>query len=392
MVWSRAFSVDISTNTLMKPRSWHYWISLLLFLAVIPALRSQHLPLKFDWITLGISYWFLLSAQSIFAAVILSLIGLPRTQVLEPFVARYRKNPLRIVPLLFYFAILAWVTTWVAALVLTVDAIALLELFSRQSGQELRQAAGAVLAPAAYLFVGFLMVLAYNCAIVSVRFNFATDPALAAIDRWLLHGHSVSDLAHWAVQVFPLSFFQGLEFIYFGMFPQIGAALILIALCDGRIRALQFIGTILVSYYLALAIFYVWPAQGPYYLCPGHFSRFPATLQCYKLQKTIIRDALALWRHELISRISTDYFIALPCMHIVQPMIVLWFLRRWRRIVIALAAYDVLLVAAILMLEMHYVIDIVVGLLVAAVAILFANGGFGPTESQVGLPVQVPSP
>jgi len=384
--------VDISTNTLMKPRSWHYWISLLLFLALIPALRSQHLPLKFDWITLGISYWFLLSAQSIFAAVILSLIGLPRTQVLEPFVARYRKNPLRIVPLLFYFAILAWVTTWVAALVLTIDAIALLELFNRQSGQELRQAAGAVLAPAAYLFVGFLMVLAYNYAIVSVRFNFATDPALAAIDRWLLHGHSVSDLAHWAVQVFPLSFFQGLEFIYFGMFPQIGAALILIALCDGRIRALQFIGTILLSYYLALAIFYVWPAQGPYYLCSGHFSRFPATLQCYKLQKTIIRDALALWRHEPISRISTDYFIALPCMHIVQPMIVMWFLRRWRRIVIALAAYDVLLVAAILMLEMHYVIDIVVGLLVAAIAILFGNGGFGPTESRAGLPVQVPSP
>src|ERR1700692_4507137 len=125
MVWSRAFSVDISTNTLMKPRSWHYWISLLLFLGVIPALRSQHLPLKFDWITLGISYWFLLSAQSIFAAVILSLLGLPRIQVLEPLVARYRKNPLRIVPLLFYFAILAWVTTWVAALVLTVDAIAL---------------------------------------------------------------------------------------------------------------------------------------------------------------------------------------------------------------------------------------------------------------------------
>jgi len=392
MVWFRSFSVDISTNTLMKPRSWHYWISLLLFLALIPVLRSQHLPPKFDWITLGISYWFLLSAQSIFAAVILSLIGLPWTQVLGPFVARYRKNPLRIVPLFFYFAILLWVTTWAAALVLTVDAIALLELFNRQSGQELRQTARAVLAPAAYLFVGFLMVLAYNCAIVSVRFNFATDPALAAIDRWLLHGHSVSELAHWAVQVFPLSFFQRLEFIYFGMFPQIGAALILIALSDGRTRALQFIGTILLSYYLALALFYIWPAQGPYYLCPGHFSRFPATLQCYKLQKTIIRDALALWHHQPISRISTDYFIALPCMHIVQPMIVMWFLRRWRRIVIALAAYDVLLVAAILMLEMHYVIDIVVSLPVAATAILVANGGFGSTEPRAGLPVPVPAP
>ncbi len=68
------------------------------------------------------------------------------------------------------------------------------------------------------------MVLAYNSAIVSVRFNFAYDPTLAAIDRFLLRGRSVSDLAHWAVGAFPFSVFRALEFIYFGMFPQIGAA------------------------------------------------------------------------------------------------------------------------------------------------------------------------
>jgi len=65
-------------------------------------------------------------------------------------------------------------------------------------------------------------------------------------------------------------------------------------------------------------------------------------------------------------------------MHIVQPIIVLWFLRRWRRMVIVLAAYDVVLIAAVLLLEMHYVIDILVGVLVAILAITIS--GFTPTS------------
>jgi hypothetical protein len=363
----------------MKPRYWHYWISLLLCLALVPVLRSQHLPLKFDWITLAVAYWFVLAAQSIFAVVLLSLIGLPRQQILEPFLARYRENPLRIIPLVLFIAILVWLTSGLRALVIGVDAVALLELLNPQETRGLSRAASAILAPAAYLFFGFLLVLAYNNVIVSVRYNFATDPALAAIDRWLLHGHSVSGLTHWALQAFPLSFFKALEFIYFGMFLQIGSTLILLALCDGRTQALQFVGTILTSYYLALIIFYIWPAQGPYNLCPAHFSRFPASLQSYTIQKTLIPHALALWRHQPISRISTDYFIAFPCMHIVQPIIVLWFLRRWRRMVIVLALYDVLLIAAILLLEMHYVIDIVAALPVALLAIAITAG---PSRSQ----------
>jgi hypothetical protein len=63
-------------------------------------------------------------------------------------------------------------------------------------------------------------------------------------------------------------------------------------------------------------------------------------------------------------------------MHIVQPIIVLWFLRRWPRLVVALIAYDALLVGAILMLEMHYVIDIVAALPVAALAIAITDGSF----------------
>jgi hypothetical protein len=366
----------ISIDSPMRPRNWHYWISLLMGLAVIPALRSQHLPLRFDWLTFGIAFWFLLSAESIFVAAVLCVIGWPRKEGLGPLLARYRLSPLRIIALFVFFAILVGVTTWARALVLTVDAVAVLELLNRQKRRGLGRAAASVFAPAAYLFFGFLLVLAYNCAIVSVRYNFANDPALDAIDRWLLRGHTVSDLAHWSVQTFPISFFRVLEFVYFGMFPQIGAALILVACSEGRTRALQFVGTILMSYYLALAIFYIWPSQGPYYLCPAHFSRFPSSLQVYKLQKTLIRDAMALWQHVPIALISTDYFIGLPCMHVAQPMVILWFLRRWRRIALVLAAYDLVLIAAILILEQHYVIDIIAGFLVAGLAIAITGGAF----------------
>ena len=41
----------------------------------------------------------------------------------------------------------------------------------------------------------------------------------------------------------------------------------------------------------ALALFYLWPAQGPYYLCVEHFSRFPAWLQAYSIQKALIAHA-----------------------------------------------------------------------------------------------------
>jgi membrane-associated phospholipid phosphatase len=63
-------------------------------------------------------------------------------------------------------------------------------------------------------------------------------------------------------------------------------------------------------------------------------------------------------------------------MHVAQPMIVLWFLRRWRGMAIALGIYDLFLVASILMLEQHYVIDVLAGLLVGAVAIAITGGPF----------------
>lgn len=352
----------------------HYWITVLLLAALAPVLRSQHLPLKFDWITVSVAYWVILGVESIFLAVLLAVVGMP--QILSLLISRYRGNWPRALAVVVYFAVLAWVTTVTKSVVLTVDTVALLELYERERSGDLSRMTTAALVPAAYLFFGFLLVLAYNCAIIATRYAFLTDTELAEIDRWLLHGRAVWDFAHWGLRVFPLPFFKFLEFVYFGMFPQIGAAIVLIALSDGRDRALQLVGTILLSYYVALAMFYAWPALGPFVLCPNHFSAFPTSLTSYTIHKNLILDALALYRHEPVRRIPIDFFVALPSMHIVQPLIVIWFLRRWKRVVVALALYDVVLVAAILLLEMHYIVDLIAGILVAALSIAICAGPF----------------
>jgi hypothetical protein len=157
------------------------------------------------------------------------------------------------------------------------------------------------------------------------------------------------------------------------MFPQIGAAIILVTVIDGKRRGLEFVGTILMAYYLALGLFYLWPSHGPYYLSAEHFTRFPDTLQVYSIQRATIARALALWNHVPIQGISTDYFIAFPCMHIAQPLIVIWFLRRWKQVVFTLCAYDCLLIGSILLLEWHYFVDVVGGILIAGIAVIMTD-------------------
>src|SRR5258708_26212583 len=103
----------------MNPRHSHYWISLLLSIVLIPALRRLHIPANFDWIGLGTSYWLVLAAQSIFVAAALCLIVLPGQAILHPLDERYWRDPIRIVLLLLYFTGLGWAFTCMKVLVLT---------------------------------------------------------------------------------------------------------------------------------------------------------------------------------------------------------------------------------------------------------------------------------
>jgi hypothetical protein len=74
-----------------------------------------------------------------------------------------------------------------------------------------------------------------------------------------------------------------------------------------------------------------------------------------------------------LSAIGEDYFIALPSMHLVQTLIALWFLRSRKRMLIAMIVFDVFLVPAILVLEQHYLVDLIAAVPVAALAIAISG-------------------
>jgi hypothetical protein len=346
-----------------------YAVSGLLALFLVPLLKYFNLPLRFDWRGLSTAYWIGLAAQSIFVATLLWAIGFPVNETWRPLKQRYTARHSLLIAL--FFLILGWMAGWGKAAILTVDTISVLE-FRQRAGPTATRRALTILATAAYLFGGFLLVFAYNDIILSARFFGAADSAFNSMDRWLLHGNTVSDLCIWAVGVSPPFFFRFLEWVYFGMFPQIGAALILCSAYYGRDRGLQFVSTILTAYYLALLLFYLFPSQGPYYLRPI-VPDFPPGLRASALQQGSLANSRALWNHHPIRCISTDYYIAFPCMHIAQPLIVLWFLRRWKGMVLALIAYDVLLCAAIILLRWHYIVDLFGGVAVAALAIVIVG-------------------
>jgi len=363
----------------------HFVLTAILTAALLPALYSLGLPLKFNWKLLLGFYWPSLATQSLFAAVLLYLAAVPQRSF-GPWWERHRQQKAR----LGILAILALPASLLLGpakgLLVTVVTIAVLEFIEqeRTTGQT-RKKIFDILVPAAYLFLGFVLVFAYNDVIAAVRFYGAYDEVFNRMDARLLFGATMPEIAHAALRILPTWVYKVLEFFYYGMFAQIGGGLVISALCFGRKAGFRFAGTIMVAYYLALALFFLWPSQGPFYLCAHHFAEFPRQLQTYGYQKQFLINVKQIWEHRAISQINTDYYIAFPCMHIAQPLIVLWFLRHWKRMVGILLAYDVIMVVAILLLEWHYAVDLIGGVLVAGLAILMVNSGsfsFGRKREQ----------
>ena len=223
----------------------------------------------------------------------------------------------------------------------------------------------AIFVPAAYFFVVLLLAISYNDVIASLRFTGSADGALNQVDSWMLLGRTVPSLTHGI----PLSVSKGMETIYLLMYSQIGACLILLALRCGRLVSMRFISAIATAYWIALIMFYFVPATGPYYV-----SALNRDGNYISLGQVAIQALDALRNHQHPEVMGTDYFIAFPSLHLTQPLIALWFIRRWRRVKIALTAYCLVLCPSIVLLEQHYVIDLIGGAAVAVVAIAMVDG------------------
>lgn len=351
----------------------HYFFSFLLAAAVVPAFHAAGLQLSINWQGLIPAYWEGLAAHSTLAAVILAVVGLPSLVTFRPVWSRFAAQKARLLIFAPFVAWAFWKFGIHLALVWIAIALVSTELYDRSKGNLLIVARrlGAAVIPAMYLFGGLILVFAYNDAIAAVKDPSGYDWVFLKADSYLLHGNTVSNLVHTASAKLSPRVFAFAETMYYRMFDQVGAAILLISACQGMKRGLRLVGTILTAYFMALLVFYLWPSMGPFYTCPDHMLHFPHWLKTYDFQRTFIANATFMSsQHKRGSQVGTDYFIAFPSLHIALPIIVLWFMRRWKRIVFCLVAYDIVLIPAILLLEWHYVVDLLGGVVVGVIAII----------------------
>ena len=258
------------------------------------------------------------------------------------------------------------------AFVITVDAMALTEFMDRMN-QKLEASLLDIFIPALYLFCGVTLVFAFNHAIAGIKFAGTYDETFQHFDLMIFR-ISVSQIAHWFLAHLPLWVFKVMEFAYYSLYGQIGAALVLSALLREQHYSVRFVATLLIGYSIALVVFFVWPTIGPFSICAIHASDYPHSLATYPTQMAILEKARMLWAHTLPPKASyvniADYYIGFPCMHVALPSISIWFLRPWKRIALCLLVFDaVLLVPSIILLEWHYLVDLMAGFAVAALAV-----------------------
>lgn len=336
-------------------------VALLLILVALFLLLG--ISLKVDGLTL-LGLYLSIAVQSSGYAILLIAIQFPR-ELFLPGLLRIVKRPefivlgvaigflfVRLLPVLFAIPLL----------------VVVLVLVQGAWGK-----ARTALIPGIYLLLGLLTAFGYNVVAVTLRFKPNYDSVLRRCDAIFLAGHSVSELSHRFAAMMPSFVTEGLLVWYAMMFAEIGATLILCSVLIDRQYAMKFVTTILVAYAITVSFFFLFPTHSPYFTCVDHTtSALPRAM--LQIQEQFIRTAMARGSGAKFP-LGPEYYISFPCMHIAQPLIAMWFLRRWKRIFWFLFAVNLILAFAIVILEWHYFVDLLGGGFVAGLSIWLVNRG-----------------
>ncbi|MFZ0743721.1 MAG: phosphatase PAP2 family protein [Terracidiphilus sp.] len=343
-----------------------------LLLLLFPAFSVARLPFRVDLARFTSSYWGGTAVIAVFCAIVYAIVGLPLRQTLIPFFLRYRRQKGRFVITLLLVGWMFFLLGPLLGSMVAVDALGLAELLERkQKGFEF--ALLDVLFPALYLFVGMVVVYAFNHALAGIRYVGTNDATATHLD-WLLFHANVSSIAHWGYTHLPRWFYALLEFVYYSLYGRLLGVLILGALALNQKYAIKYVRTLMICYSIALVVFLIWPVKGPYTICPVHFTNPARWLPTYWTQEALLAKARALWAHNLTASVASvnlvDFYVGFPSMHTAMPIIALWFLRPWKRIAVPLlVVYVTLLLPSLVLLEWHFMVDMLGGLATASLAI-----------------------
>ena len=344
----------------------------ILLLLLIPVYRLAHLPFRIDFAAMVGAYWGATFVEAIFFAIVLGMIGLPFKQTLMPCLARYHDQKI------FFLLVFALAATMIhllgtgLGLMVAIDALGVAELMARRK-RGFESTLIDIILPASYLFIGLVIVSALNHALAAIRYVGTYDAAFAQLD-WSLFHLNVSNFAHWSLGHLPHWYIASLEFTYFGLYGRLVGILIIVVLLGNRQYGMKFVRTLLICYGIALVVFVVCPVKGPYFTCPAHLTSYPRSLISFWSQEAITVKARMLFARQLNPEVTlinfVDYYIGFPSLHTALPMVSFWFLRPWKKIVILpMVIYVTLLLPAIVILEWHYLVDMLGGFATALLAI-----------------------
>jgi membrane-associated phospholipid phosphatase len=190
-----------------------------------------------------------------------------------------------------------------------------------------------------------------------------SDELLARADRWL--GIEVTDVMAW-MEPYPLVR-HALEHIYFTLVFLMAAALLATSL-TGRLKAAQeYVIGCVIAVAVSFPLFAVFQAHGPWV----HYSYVPA------LDQTEYMRVFAAVRSEPVFTMDLRYangLMCFPSFHTILAALAgaaLWSIPyvRW-----VAAAWAGLIVLSTVTTGTHYLIDVIVGLAVAAVSVAGAKG------------------
>ena len=344
----------------MRFRKVHCVFSVFMLLLLVPAcIHARIRPDSPSNVTIFVVGWII---QSVAWAAVLYQLGIPGSW-LQIFKGWKRFLITLAIPLVilpnFGFGLQGWLLCFVS--------IIAAEFHFR--GARWRAALNTLI-PWIYLTIALQIVLVWNATIVSVRHYNLYDAFFQHMD-WVLFHISVQHIAH---SHFASVLYRPAEAIYYAMPGVMGAALLFLCVAGDCSAAWDFAGSIALAYYLSLILFFLFPANGPFTLDP---TPLPAFLPTASIQHASKINPLLLYHHSAWIASAYGYFIAFPSMHIVQPLLAGWYLRRWKRVSALVFAYCALLVASILILEWHYAVDILGGILVAIAAAWLAPISLG---------------
>jgi len=221
---------------------------------------------------------------------------------------------------------------------------------------------------AVVIFIGFSVVCGMNYLLGSMTSGRVHDLQLMNLDLaiygWLLNidgSTGIYPLIHngWAFQV--------LENAYRVLFLEL--FVVIFVILDNGENLSHFFRAFFSCYLLGLAIFFIYPAVGPFTYFPESFATAYEHTATFKMMHNVCTEYQNLI-HGASHLTGFGYFVAVPSLHVAQAVLFQFFLLSSRPHFWAFLPANLILALSTFMLGFHYLIDVPAGFIVALVVIL----------------------